>query len=283
MAKREPSPRVEHPARGLEIESPYQFLCNKCGTWFEYAYELINHNPTICKGIKEEKNMTNLSETLVEATNRVGGNTELLQQITSIVAMNVPDDTKIILLTGIGKAIVPSAPKIEGTPTPVAQTISPAQNTNIRAYLQSETGNLVIKGAIGTGFKRSFGTLSLNLKAPALSKFVFTSNSLPVELDFSQGGKTAKVSYLLTGLSEYEIQSIQKFLANPPIPKEKQPSAKKAKAKTDVQNPQQTTIDKPIDQSIQVQIFSEASVLLKNGLAKDMEEARAKAKQARGI
>lgn len=264
----------------MEIERTYTFFCNKCESWFEFAYELVLHDPTKCKRIKEEKNMTNLSETLVEATKRVGSNTELLQQITSIMAMNVPDDTKITLITGIGKAIVPSAPKIEGTatPTPEVKAISPAQDTNIRAYLQHETGNLVIKGAIGSGFKRSFGTLSLNVKAPTLSKFVFTSNSLPVQLEFSENGKTAKVSYTLTGLTEYETQSIQKFLANPPIPKEKQPTTKKGSKKADVPNPQST-----IDQSVQVQIFSEASVLLKNGLAKDMEEALAKAKQARGI
>lgn len=265
----------------MEIERTYTFFCNKCESWFEFAYELILHDPAKCKRIKEVKNMTNLSETLVEATKRVGTNTELLQQITAIVAMNVPDDTKVILLTGIGKAIVPSAPKIEGTatPTPEVKAISPAQDTNIRAYLQSETGNLVIKGAIGSGFKRSFGTLSLNLKAPTLSKFVFTSNSLPIQIDFSEGSKTAKISYTLSGLSEYEIQSIQKFLANPPIPKEKPASSKKVAKKADVPNPQQATID----QSAQVQIFSEASVLLKNGLASNMEEALAKAKQARGM
>ncbi len=99
----------------MEIERTYTFFCNRCDSWFEFAYELILHDPTKCKGIKEEKNMTNLSETLVEATKRVGTNTELLQQITAIVAMNVPDDTKTILLTGIGKALVPSAPEVKGT------------------------------------------------------------------------------------------------------------------------------------------------------------------------
>ena len=278
MDKREPRQEKRHSPRELENEIPY-YLCPNCGIGFIFAHQLSDHNPAKCKG-KKEINMTNLNDTLVKATARVGSNTELLQQITSIMATNVPDDTKVILLTGIGKVIVPSTVEIKGTVAPtVDKVISPSQDTNIRAYLQSETGNLVIKGAIGTGFKRSFGTLSLNQKAPHLSKFVFTSNSLPIDLEFSEVGKTVKVSYTLVGLSEYEIQAIQKFLANPPIPKEKLANSKKAKTKTDVPGPQQETID----QSVQVQIFSEASVLLKNGLATDMEQALAKAKEARGM
>ncbi len=259
----------------MENERTYTFLCNKCGTWFEYAYELIRHDPTKCKGIKEEKNMTNLSEALTLATERVKTDTELLQQITSVVAMNVPDDTKILLLNGIGQAIVakpttPTIPKTDATPK------SKSQDDAINLYIKPETGNLILKGARGVG--RSFMTLGLNVKTPQLSKMVATSNSLPVQVEFSEPKKSITVSYSIDKLSIGEIQDIQKFLADLDKPRAQQPVKQKGSKKTDVPSPQPT-----IDQSTQMQIFNDASTLLQNGLAKDMEEALAKAKQARGL
>ncbi len=259
----------------MEIERTYTFLCNKCETWFEYAYELILHDPAKCKGIKEEKNMTTLNDTITQATARVKSDTELLQQITSIVAMGIPDDTKITLLNGIGQAIVakPTVPKTNGvTQTPKSKS----QDESINLYIKPETGNLILKGARGVG--RSFMTLGLNVKTPQLSKMVATSNSLPVQVEFSESKKSISVSYTVDKLSIGEIQDVQKFLADLDKPRAEQPTKQKGSKKADVPSPQPT-----IDQSVQMQIFNDASTLLKNGLAKDMEEALAKAKQARGI
>jgi len=280
MSKYELRQESRHSPKGLEIETTYQFLCNKCGTWFEYAYELILHDPPKCKGIKEEKNMTNISEALTQATARVSTNTELLQQITAIVAMNVPDETKILLLNGIGKAIEQETAK-QAPAGAVVKALSPAQDPNIRAYLKTDTGNLVIKGAIGVG--RSFGTLTLNTKSPQISKLVMTSNSLPVQVEYSESKRSLVVSYPIERLTQGEIEAIQKFLANPPQPKAKQPDTKNAKTKGQVSSPQPEPQTQTIDQSIQVQIFNDASTLLQNGLAQNMEEALMKAKKARGI
>jgi len=279
LSKYELKQENRHSLGELEIEKA-TFFCAKCESWFEYAYELILHDPTKCKRIKEDKNMTNLSEALTQATARVSTNTELLQQVTAIVAMNVPDDTKVILLNGIGKAIEQEPAKTAPAGV-VTKAVSPAQDPNIRAYLKADTGNLVIKGAIGYG--RSFGTLTLNTKSPQISKLVMTSNSLPVQVDFSEAKKSLVVSYPIERLSITETEAIQKFLANPPQPKAKQPDTKNAKVTPEVPSPQPKPQEQTIDQSIQVQIFNDASTLLQNGLAQNMEEALMKAKKARGI
>lgn len=223
--------------------------------------------------------MTTIVEAITEATNRVGSNTELLQQITTIAGMGLDDEPKIKLLNGIGAAITP-APAQATTKTSTSPPKSPAQDPAIRVYQKSDTGNLVLKGAIGVG--RSFGTLSRNVKTPQLAKQVFTSNSLPIQLEFSDTGKFVRVSYTIDKLSADEIAPIQKFLADLDKPQAEQSPNEVAKAKSKVSSPKPAPTGE-ITQEMQMTILNEATAILKNGLAKNLDEALTKAKAARGL
>ena len=225
--------------------------------------------------------MTTIVEAITEATNRVGSNTELLQQITTIAGMALDDEPKIKLLNGIGAVITPAPTQATIKPIDTTKTKSPAQDPNIRVYQKSDTGNLVLKGAVGVG--RSFGTLSRNVKTPQLAKQVFTSNSLPMQLEFSDTGKFVRVSYTIDKLSADEIAPIQKFLADLEKPQAQQPPNEVAKDKSKVSSPKPAVATGEITQEMQMTILNEAQAILKNGLAKTLDEALAKAKQARGI